>query len=112
MGLDLDRNDLLLEAAGRDRGRGALVAERGELVLLFARDAVAGRDVLGADAHVRTSVAWCAATAVSVLAGGASGSYSMGFANRFAGSRTAHNMGLLVALFARYGQDARRLESW
>ena len=36
----------------------------------------------------------------------------MGFANRFAGSMAAYNMGLLVALLARCDQDARRLESW
>jgi hypothetical protein len=50
--LDLDRNDLLLEAARGDGGRGTLLAGHGQRVLLFARDAVARGHVLGRDAHV------------------------------------------------------------
>ena len=50
--LDFDRNDLLLEAAGRDGRSGASLAHHRQLVLLAARDVVACRHVLGSDAHV------------------------------------------------------------
>ena len=49
---DLERHDLVLEAAGLLRGLGLVLARHRELVLLLARHAVLLGDVLGGDAHV------------------------------------------------------------
>ena len=49
---ELDRHDLRIEIAAVDRAGGLLVGFNRELVLLLARKAVLGGDILGGDAHV------------------------------------------------------------
>ena len=52
LALELDRQDLALEVTGGNRRRGAFVALNGKRILLLARDAALGGDILGGHAHV------------------------------------------------------------